>query len=181
MVNPIEKLWKIYYNINSQRKSNYCRGDAMARLSDIIEQFIKELMRDAQTGMLEIQRNELADHFNCAPSQINYVLSTRFTIDKGYYIVSRRGGGGFIRIQKLHTDTKPYIGHIIYEYIGNSISQLDAARILANMEEKGILTRRERLIMDAAVNDKSLNVFSPSKDVVRASLLKSMLSVLVTG
>lgn len=70
----------------------------MSRLSDIIEQFIKGLMEDASTDMLEIRRNELADHFNCAPSQINYVLATRFTIDKGYYIVSRRGGGGFIRI-----------------------------------------------------------------------------------
>lgn len=151
----------------------------MSRLSDIIEQFIKELMEDSETDILEIQRNELADHFNCAPSQINYVLSTRFTIDKGYYIVSRRGGGGFIRIQKLDTDTKPYIGHIVFEYIGDSISQLDAVRILANMEEKGIITQRERAIMEAAVNGKSLNVFSPPKDTVRASLLKSMLSVLV--
>ena len=62
-------------------------------------------MRDANTDMLEIQRNELADHFNCAPSQINYVLSTRLTIDKGYYIVAE-GAGRFYRIKKLDTDTK---------------------------------------------------------------------------
>ena len=153
----------------------------LARLSDVIEQFIKELMRDANTDMLEIQRNELADHFNYAPSQINYVLSTRFTIDKGYYIVSRRGGGGFIRIKKLDTDTRSYIGYLIFEYIGDSISQLDASRVLANIEEKGIVTPRERAIMEAAINGKSLNVFSPSKDVVRAKLFKSMLSVLITG
>lgn len=151
----------------------------MSRLSDIIEQFIKGLMEDASTGMLEIRRNELADHFNCAPSQINYVLATRFTIDKGYYIVSRRGGGGFIRIQKLDTESKPYIGRIILEYIGDSISQFDAVRILDNMEKKGIITPREREIMEAAINEKSLNVFSPSKDIVRAGLLKSMLSVLI--
>ena len=151
----------------------------MSRLSDIIEQFIKELMEDASAGILEIRRNELADHFNCAPSQINYVLATRFTIDKGYYIVSRRGGGGFIRIQKLDTESKPYIGRIILEYIGDSISQFDAERILDSMEKKGIITPREREIMEAAINEKSLNVFSPSKDVVRAGLLKSMLSVLI--
>ena len=151
----------------------------MSRLSDIIEQFIKGLMEDASTDMLEIRRNELADHFNCAPSQINYVLATRFTIDKGYYIVSRRGGGGFIRIQRLDTESKPYIGQIIMEYIGDSISQFDAERILDSMEKKGIITPREREIMKAAMNEKSLNVFSPSKDIVRAGLLKSMLSVLI--
>ena len=151
----------------------------MSRLSDIIEQFIKGLMEDASTDMLEIRRNELADHFNCAPSQINYVLATRFTIDKGYYIVSRRGGGGFIRIQKLDTQSKPYIGQIIMEYIGDSISQFDAERILDSLEKKGIITPREREIMKAAMNEKSMNVFSPSKDIVRAGLLKSMLSVLI--
>ena len=151
----------------------------MSRLSDIIEQFIKGLMEDASTDMLEIRRNELADHFNCAPSQINYVLATRFTIDKGYYIVSRRGGGGFIRIQKLDTQSKPYIGQIIMEYIGDSISQFDAERILDSMEKKGIITPRESEIMKAVTNEKSLNVFSPSKDIVRAGLLKSMLSVLI--
>lgn len=151
----------------------------MSRLSDIIEQFIKGLMEDASTDMLEIRRNELADHFNCAPSQINYVLATRFTIDKGYYIVSRRGGGGFIRIQKLDTQSKPYIGQIIMEYIGDSISQFDAERVLDSMEKKGIITQRESEIMKTAMNEKSLNVFSPSKDIVRASLLKSMLSVLI--
>ena len=151
----------------------------MSRLSDIIEQFIKELMTDAQTNMLQIQRNELADHFNCAPSHINYVLSTRFTIDKGYYIESRRGGGGFIRIQKLDVKGKPYLGSIIFEYIGDSISQHDAKNILVSLEERDVITSRERLIMETAINSKSLNVFSPSKDVVRAGILKSMLSVLM--
>lgn len=153
----------------------------LARLSDIIEQFIKELMGETNTGILEIQRNELADYFNCAPSHINYVLSTRFTLDKGYYIISRRGGGGFIRIKKLSTDTKSHIRHLILEHIGDSITQLDAVRILMDMEEKDIISPRERALLEAAMNSKSLNVFSPSKDIVRARLLKSMLSVLITG
>lgn len=153
----------------------------LSRISDIIERFIKELMQDGNTDMLEIQRNELAAHFNCAPSQINYVLSTRFTIDKGYYIVSRRGGGGFIRIKKLDTDADSFIGYLIFEHIGDSISQLDAARILANLEERSIASPRERALLEAAINSKSLKVFSPSKDVVRARLLKSMLSVYITG
>lgn len=72
----------------------------MARLSDIIEEFIKDMLDDAQDNELQIQRNELANKFSCAPSQINYVLTTRFTANKGYYIESRRGGGGCIVIKK---------------------------------------------------------------------------------
>ena len=72
----------------------------MARLSDIIEDFIKSLLKHSE-GELQLQRNELAEHFECAPSQINYVLATRFSLDRGYYIESRRGGGGFIRIVQL--------------------------------------------------------------------------------
>jgi transcriptional regulator CtsR len=151
----------------------------MFRLSDIIEEFIKELMRETGTNTLEIQRNELAEHFNCAPSQINYVLSTRFTIDKGYYIESRRGGGGFIRIQKLEINRKPYLSHLIFQHIGESLTQHDAIKVLKNLEEKNLITPRERAIMEAAINNKSINVFSPSKDAVRANILKSMLSALM--
>lgn len=152
----------------------------LSRLSDIIERFIKELMQNGDAGMLEIQRNELAEYFNCAPSHINYVLSTRFTIDKGYYIVSRRGGGGFIRIKKLDIDTGSYVGYLIFEHIKDSITQPEAMRILLNIEERGIISPRERAILEAAVNSKSLKVISPEKDVVRAKLLKAMLSVLIT-
>ena len=74
----------------------------MAQLSDAIEQFIKELMD--QEAQIELRRNELAHHFGCAPSQINYVLATRFTPDHGYIIESRRGGGGYIRIFRMAQD-----------------------------------------------------------------------------
>ena len=73
----------------------------MAGLSNYIERFIKEMLQEAEDGMIEIGRNDLADQFHCAPSQINYVLSTRFTPYKGYYIESRRGGSGYIKIMKL--------------------------------------------------------------------------------
>lgn len=151
----------------------------MSRLSDLIERFIKQLIEECDAGILEIQRNQLADYFNCAPSQINYVLATRFTIDKGYYVQSRRGGGGYIRIQKLHIGKKQYIGDIVYQHIGDSISQFDASRILRNLQDRGIISERERAIMEAAINSKAINVFSPTKDEVRASILKSMLSVLM--
>ena len=70
------------------------------RISDIIEEFIKDLFED--TDNIEIQRNELAEHFNCVPSQINYVISTRFKPSQGYYVESKRGGGGYIKNKKIH-------------------------------------------------------------------------------
>jgi transcriptional regulator CtsR len=149
------------------------------RLSDIIEEFIKDLMEQEGTDMLEIQRNQLAEHFDCAPSQINYVLSTRFTIDKGYYVESRRGGGGYIRIRKFETSATPYLNRLINEYIGREISQFDANRVIRNLEDRGIISSRERAIMEAAVNDRSIIAFSPTKDMVRAGILKAMLTVLI--
>ena len=74
----------------------------MRLLSDCIEDFIKTLMED-ETHEIELRRNELAEHFQCAPSQINYVLATRFSVDHGYIIESRRGGGGFVRIVRIQT------------------------------------------------------------------------------
>ncbi len=151
----------------------------MPGLSDVIEKFIKELIEECDKGILEIQRNQLADYFNCAPSQINYVLSTRFTIDRGYYIQSRRGGGGYIKIQRLDIDSKQYLGSIMHEHIGDSISQFEALGIIRALAERGIITPREQLMMQSAVNSKTINVFSPSKDEVRASILKAMISSLL--
>ena len=85
----------------------------MARLSDIIEEFLKELM-EGMDGAIEIQRNELANRFRCVPSQINYVIDTRFTTEKGYYVESRRGGGGYIKIKRIIFDNENNcIMHII--------------------------------------------------------------------
>ena len=84
----------------------------MARLSDMIEDFINALLNESD-GQLELQRNELADYFECAPSQINYVLATRFSVDRGYYIESRRGGGGYIRIIRLDIDDDDYMMYLL--------------------------------------------------------------------
>ncbi|WIF95632.1 CtsR family transcriptional regulator [Caminicella sporogenes] len=150
----------------------------MARLSDLIEAFIKEMLKQSNKQWIEIKRNELANDFNCAPSQINYVLSTRFTIDKGYAVESRRGGGGHIRIIKLNINKKTYLYNIINE-IGDSISMMKAVSIVKLLLEKGILKKREADIMIAALNNRSLNIDTELKNNVRASILKAMLASLL--
>lgn len=152
----------------------------MARLSDIIEKFIKQVISDAQ-GVAEIQRNELANHFNCVPSQINYVISTRFTNDRGYFVESRRGGGGYIRISRVNVDginTGGYLMHIV-SAIGDKIGQQDADAFIINFIDYNIIEPREAGIMRAAVSDKILyRIPQPARDALRADILKNMLTVL---
>ena len=146
----------------------------MARLSDIIEDFIKTLLKQSE-GELELQRNELAEYFECAPSQINYVLATRFSLDRGYYIESRRGGGGFIRIVQLDLDKDDYLLYLINERIGRSISENETNDIVTNIMEKGIITEREASIIKSALVDKVIAIPANLRGVIRANILKAML------
>ena len=103
----------------------------MARMSDIIEEFIKQLINETD-GVIEIQRNELANYFKCVPSQINYVIDTRFTTERGYYVESRRGGGGYIKIKRVNVDRPGnYLMHIVSS-MGDSISQQSAEVFINN-------------------------------------------------
>lgn len=147
----------------------------MARLSDIIEEFLKSLINKEQ-GSVEIQRNELANMFNCVPSQINYVISTRFTTDKGYYVESRRGGGGYISIKRINVETAgDYLMHIISS-IGDKISQHTCEIFINNFVDYDIIEEREAKLMKAATSDKVMaDVPLDKRDSVRATILKNML------
>ncbi|MGI6373339.1 MAG: CtsR family transcriptional regulator [Caldicoprobacterales bacterium] len=146
----------------------------MARLSDVIEEFIKSLIKQSE-GELEFQRNELAEYFECAPSQINYVLATRFSLDRGYYIESRRGGGGFVRIVKLDLDEDDYLLYLINKRIGTTISQQEAKDIVTNILERGIINAREAAIMEAGLMDKVIGIPTNVRGVIRANMLRAML------
>lgn len=151
----------------------------MARLTDLIEEFIKKRIHETE-GEFEIQRNELAGQFNCVPSQINYVISTRFTTERGYFVESRRGGGGYIRIRSLAT-TRPYdyLMHIILS-MGEVMSQHSAEIYINNFVDYDILSGRDALLLKAAVNDHSLKkVDVMDRDTVRADIMKNMLIRLV--
>ncbi len=151
----------------------------MARLSDVIEEFIKTMLKQSQ-GELELQRNELAEYFECAPSQINYVLATRFSLDRGYHIESRRGGGGFIRLVQLDLDEDDYLLYLLNRRIGTSISKKEAEDIVTSMLERGIINKREAAIMVAGLTDKILAIPTNIKGVIRANMLKAMLVAIIS-
>jgi len=150
----------------------------MANLTDMIEEFIKECFKDLPGDILEIQRNAIANQFQCAPSQINYVLTTRFNMERGYFVESRRGGGGYIRIKKLKIREDEFLSDII-EYIGDSISNREARDIIERLWEEKIITSREASIINAAINRHNLSIKLPERDMLRARILKAMISVIM--
>lgn len=143
----------------------------MAILSNDIELFIKSML---QNGIAELQRNELAERFHCAPSQINYVLATRFTVEKGYVVSSRRGGGGGIRIIRLNVDQNDYLFEIINGTLSSEISYVQARRIVDGLLETGIIGGAQLRIILAALSGKALEG-SREPDCIRANILKQIL------
>lgn len=146
----------------------------MRPLTDSIEAFIKSLLQDGQE-QVDVQRNELAQYFRCAPSQITYVLSTRFTPDHGYIIESRRGGGGYIRIVRMRESPGSNLMYLINQRIGNAISRQDCEAIISQLMENGVVTRGEAGLMRAAVSAEAVNLPVAFKDSLRASTIRAML------
>ena len=149
------------------------------RISDSIEQFIKEMLGE-DSPEVELKRNELAEYFGCAPSQINYVLATRFSPSQGYLTESHRGGGGYIRIVRVVETGPQKLAYLVRDRIGDSLSEEEAQRIVAHLYESGMATRAEMDLMSAALSQKALAVpLSPAmKSTLRARILKSMILAL---
>ena len=146
------------------------------RLSDSIEQFIKELLNQESTEV-ELKRNEPAEYFGCAPSQINYVLATRFSPDHGYLTESRRGGGGYIRIVRVVQSGSQRLMYLVNDRIGDSLSEEECLRLISQLKEQMIVTADEAALMASAVSTRALSVPVPDvlKDAMRAKMMKSML------
>lgn len=151
----------------------------MARLSDIIENFIKSVLNENGGQQVQIQRNELAIQFRCAPSQINYVLTTRFTYDRGYVIESRRGGGGYIVIKQVTNNKDDQRNTLIKDVIGDSITNNNGLSIIEGLYESGLTNDRELELMKMIINDRTL-VSAEDKNRVRADILKAMLMVILS-
>jgi len=148
-------------------------------LAERIENYIKWLLKTSAEGMVELQRQELAERFTCVPSQITYVLSTRFTMERGYIVESRRGGGGYIRIARVPLNAGEDLKGWVHEALGDYISQEAALELLVRLGEEGLLTRREQLLLAAVLNRRSLPLELPRRDQVRACILKAVIFTLL--
>ena len=147
------------------------------RLSDSIEHFIKTMMSEESTEV-ELKRNELAEYFGCAPSQINYVLATRFSPDHGYVTESRRGGGGYIRIVRVVESGSQRLMYLINERIGDSIGEEECVRLISPLKEQRIVTADEASLMASAISSRALGIPVPDtlKGALRARIMKNMLT-----
>ena len=151
----------------------------MARLSDIIETFIKEMFKATDEEIVCIQRNELADQFRCAPSQINYVLTTRFTYERGYLIESKRGGGGHIAIKQLNINSSNMREQLINQSIGKAITYHNAVALIDDLLEANIIEDKQYDLMKIAINDRSL-ISAEDRNKIRADILKAMIMIILS-
>lgn len=144
------------------------------KMSDIIADFIGEMLSEGG-GVAEVQRKSLADRFSCVPSQINYVIETRFTPEHGYLVESQRGGGGYIRIVRVRMDDDRDLLSELMDTIGQEISQDGAQALISRLNDLKLINARESAIMNAAVQDAALNLPVRAKDVLRAGVLRNMI------
>lgn len=143
------------------------------RVSDLIEEFIKDLFQDEQ-DYIEIQRNNLAEQFNCVPSQINYVIATRFKPSQGYYVESKRGGGGHITIRKISNTKQDYLMYIINN-IGDTLTSQDVDILISDFLSYDFITGKEAKLLKVATSDNVLQLDKETKDKVRSRIFKNML------
>ena len=144
-------------------------------ISDLIASFLQDSLDTAENGVLEVQRSDLAQRFNCVPSQINYVMSTRFSPERGYIVESRRGGNGYIRITRVRVDRETLLIHVINS-LGGSVDLSSARAILSNLVQSGAMDRALGQTILTAVGNKALGQVPRGKrDAVRADILKQVL------
>ncbi|TLQ05612.1 CtsR family transcriptional regulator [Pediococcus stilesii] len=144
-------------------------------ISDIIERYLKEILADSEE--IEIRRSEIADQFDVVPSQINYVIKTRFTIQNGYLVESKRGGGGYIRIEKVKLLDDIDVLDSLIRVIGDSLSERDAISILGSLYEDAVLSKREASILASAIAKSSLNLSDRNlEEQVRAKIMVGILN-----
>lgn len=148
------------------------------RISDEIAAYILNVL-EADNGEAELQRNTLAEKLGCVPSQINYVLTSRFTPEQGYIVESRRGGGGYIRIHRVQYNTPQGALMHIVNSIGDTLSPATANAILGNLVDRRMVTEENARLMGAALSDKAYRgVAVAERDRLRAALMKQMLTTL---
>lgn len=150
----------------------------LRNISDIIENYLKQVLEMSEKELVEIKRSEIADKFQCVPSQINYVINTRFTIEKGYAVESKRGGGGYIRIMKVQSHDDAHLIDQLLSLIQNRLAQGSAENVILRLVDEEIITEREAKIMLSVIDRSVLYIDLPYRDELRARMLRAMLTTL---
>ncbi|WP_316572510.1 CtsR family transcriptional regulator [Neobacillus sp. YIM B06451] len=150
----------------------------MRNISDIIENYLKQVLELSEEDLVEIRRSEIADKFQCVPSQINYVINTRFTIERGYLVESKRGGGGYIRIMKVQSNDHAHLLDHVLSLIKDQVSQSKAEGIILRLIDEKVISEREAKIMLSVIDRSILFIDLPYRDELRARMLKAMLMTL---
>jgi len=145
----------------------------------MIESIINEMLKENE-GLVEFKRNDIAVKFGCVPSQINYVITSRFTPEKGYIVESRRGGGGFIKIKQVQFDKTSYIMHFI-NAVGDSIDYNTTKVFLSNLYNHDIISQKEMRMILNITSDNILRCIMPpsERDSLRSSILKNAVLALI--
>ena len=157
----------------------------MSSLTQVIEDYIFTLFDDSDKKEIILRRKELAEKFGCVPSQINYVLRSRFSPEQGFLIQSQRGGHGFIRIMQLSFGDCDEFAEHLEELVGSALSEQDARRLLVSLQERELITPRERLLVEVSLRNQEeqgrvlFDLPSYKRDTMRANLLKKILVSLV--
>lgn len=152
----------------------------MRSLADKIEKYLKTLIDKSEDGVIEIQRSEIAETFSCVPSQVNYVLKTRFNEGYGFFVETKRGGGGYIRITK-----EPLVGDydkllkLIDESADKFVSENLGESLIDRLYEEGFVTKREMMLIKAVICRNTLALGLPERDLLRAKILRSILLTLL--
>ncbi|TGB00944.1 CtsR family transcriptional regulator [Halobacillus salinus] len=150
----------------------------MRNISDIIEKYLKNILDENQSETIEIKRSEIADQFQCVPSQINYVIKTRFTVERGYIVESKRGGGGYIRISRVqHKDEADMIEEVM-ELVQPRVSQNAAVDVIDRLLEQQIISEREAILIKSMTDREVLAFPLPLRDEVRSRMMTAMLFTL---
>ncbi|GEK35476.1 CtsR family transcriptional regulator [Kurthia sibirica] len=151
----------------------------MKNISNIIENYLKEVIESEGRGLIEIKRSEIADRFQCVPSQINYVINTRFTIERGYHVESKRGGGGYIRILRVRASSKAHLIEEILKHIGDEVSQIATEDIVFRLIDEQVISKREAKMILAAVDRQVIAIELPYRDQLRARILSAILMTIM--
>ncbi|ASS94521.1 CtsR family transcriptional regulator [Peribacillus castrilensis] len=150
----------------------------MRNISDVIETYLKQVLEISQKDILEIKRSEIADKFQCVPSQINYVINTRFTIERGYVVESKRGGGGYIRIMKVESQDSVQLINQLLSLIGSRVTQSMAEGVISRLMNEDVINEREAKIMMSVIDRSVIYIDLPDRDELRARILTAMLTTL---